>query len=79
MDGSKEAIRKSLQRLTKKGLLEIVEHEPIIRYKAVLACGEVEEVVPIIGNSNRGTVFAMGQEDGTKDKCPIGTEKVGQQ
>ena len=78
MDGSKDAIRKSLQRLTKKGLLEVTEQEPIIRYKAVLACGEVEEVVPTIGNHNRGTGFDMGQEDGTKDKCPIGTEKVGQ-
>ena len=78
MDGSKEAIRKSLQRLTKKGLLEVIETDPIIRYKAVLACGEVEEVVPTIGNSNRGTGFNMGQEDGTKDGCPIGTEKVGQ-
>ncbi len=79
--GKPAAIRKSIQRLTKKGLLQVVENDPIIKYQAVLACGEVSNNVPTIEEDSVGTGSDMGQVDGTNAKCPIGsTEKdiVGQ-
>ena len=36
--------RKSVQRLNKRGLIEVVSNDPI-KYKAVLARGEVQESV----------------------------------
>ena len=45
LEGKPPAIRKSVQRLTKRGLIEVVSNDPV-KYKAVLARGEVQESVP---------------------------------
>ena len=45
LEGKPPAIRKSVQRLTKRGLIEVVSTDPVT-YKAVLARGEVQESVP---------------------------------
>ena len=44
LEGQPAAIRKSVQRLSKRGLIEVVSNDPI-KYKAVLARGEVQESV----------------------------------
>jgi len=44
LEGQPAAIRKSVQRLNKRGLIEVVSNDPI-KYKAVLARGEVQESV----------------------------------
>jgi hypothetical protein len=72
--GKPAAIRKSIQRLTKKGLLQVIENDPIIKYQAVLARGEVSNSVPTIEEGSVGTGSDMGQADGTNAKCPIGSE-----
>ena len=45
VQGNPPAIRKSVQRLAKRGLIEAVSNDPV-KYKAVLARGEVQESVP---------------------------------
>ena len=45
LEGKPPAIRKSVQRLTKRGLIEVVSNDPV-KYKAVLARGEVQKSVP---------------------------------
>ena len=45
LEGKPPAIRKSVQRLAKRGLIEVVSNDPV-KYKAVLARGEVQESVP---------------------------------
>jgi hypothetical protein len=45
LEGKPPAIRKSVQRLAKRGLIEVVSNDPVA-YKAVLARGEVQESVP---------------------------------
>jgi len=45
LEGKPPAIRKSVQRLAKRGLIEAVSNDPVT-YKAVLARGEVQESVP---------------------------------
>jgi len=45
LEGKPPAIRKSVQRLAKRGLIEVVSNDPVT-YKAVLARGEVQESVP---------------------------------
>ena len=45
IQGNPPAIRKSVQRLAKRGLIEVVSNDPVT-YKAVLARGEVQESVP---------------------------------
>ena len=45
IQGNPPAIRKSVQRLAKRGLIEVVSNDPV-KYKAVLARGEVQESVP---------------------------------
>ena len=45
IQGNPPAIRKSVQRLAKRGLIEAVSNDPV-KYKAVLARGEVQESVP---------------------------------
>ena len=45
IQGNPPAIRKSVQRLAKRGLIEVVSNDPVT-YKAVLARGEVRESVP---------------------------------
>jgi len=45
VQGNPPAIRKSVQRLSKRGLIEVVSNDPVT-YKAVLARGEVQKSVP---------------------------------
>ena len=48
VDGKDAAIRKSFQRLIKKGLIELIEDEDSNKsYKAILACGEGAYLVPL--------------------------------
>ena len=48
VDGKNAAIRKSFQRLIKKGLIELIEDEESNKsYKAILACGEGTYLVPL--------------------------------
>jgi hypothetical protein len=48
VDGKDAAIRKSFQRLIKKGLIELIENEDSNKsYKAILACGEGAYLVPL--------------------------------
>ena len=48
VDGKDAAIRKSFQRLIKKGLIELIEDEESNKsYKAILACGEGTYLVPL--------------------------------
>ena len=73
--GKVEAIRKSLQRLEKRGLIE-VKHSPSGNlYKAVLARGEVSYRCPTLGKDSGGAENGMGQTPGTDPSCPTpGTE-----
>jgi hypothetical protein len=70
LDGKPPAIRKSIQRLVKKGLVEIIETDPITKYRAVLARGEVKEDVPTGVEPSVGTGSDVGQVLGTTAKCP---------
>ena len=72
LDGKPPAIRKSIQRLVKKGLVEIIETDPITKYRAVLARGEVKEDVPTGVEPSVGTGSDVGQVPGTTAKCPKG-------
>jgi len=48
VEGKDAAIRKSFQRLLKRGLIEVVEDgESNKSYKAILACGEGTYLVPL--------------------------------
>lgn len=48
VEGKDPAIRKSFQRLIKKGLIELIEDEDSNKsYKAILACGEGTYLVPL--------------------------------
>ena len=60
--GNVAGIRKSLQRLEKRGLIEVVEAvsnksggKPTHHYKAVLACGALRESVPVGQTPSAGT------------------------
>ena len=68
LTGKSGAIRKSLQRLLKRGLIEIHENEPKNTYKAVLARGEVETSVPNEVDPSAGTGSGVGHNVGTQDK-----------
>ena len=72
LNGKPAAIRKSVQRLHKRGLIEVESNEPI-RYKAVLARGEVKESVPSGVKPSVGTGSDIGHVDRTNEKCPIGS------
>jgi replicative DNA helicase len=72
LNGKPAAIRKSVQRLHKRGLIEVESNEPI-RYKAVLARGEVKESVPSGVKPSVGTGSDIGHMDRTNEKCPIGS------
>tara|TARA_R100001082_G_scaffold110654_1_gene91220 strand:+ start:920 stop:3112 length:2193 start_codon:yes stop_codon:yes gene_type:complete len=72
LNGKPAAIRKSIQRLEKRGLIELVGNDPKI-YRAIRACGEVQESVPLGVKASDGTRFGMGHKHGTSEKCPIGT------
>ncbi len=63
--GKVGAIRKSLQRLDKKGLIISTSTKEGKTYKAVLACGDLAEVVPPRPNSSGGTGSTPGTKGGT--------------
>lgn len=79
--GSVAAIRKSLQRLEKRGLIQVVETrqsaggrgKPIHVYQAVvsLSRGEVEKVCPIGQTTSVCNGSEMGQGGGFEEVCPI--------
>ena len=67
--GKAAAIRKSLQRLHKRGLIEATNEthqsksgQTLQSYKAVLACGEVAEPVPTPPNPRPGTGSELGRK-----------------
>ena len=69
--GRVAAIRKSLQRLVKRGLIEVVGSAPAPDgknsfdiYKAVLARGEVGDMCPTLDKPSDGAGFGMGQKVG---------------
>jgi hypothetical protein len=71
--GKAAAIRKSLQRLHKRGLIEVTDethqsknNQPLQSYKAVLACGDSLERVPTPPNPRPGA----GSEVGHKARTP---------
>ena len=67
--GKVEAIRKSLQRLEKRGLVE-VKHSPKGNiYKAVLARGEVVDSRPNLVKSSNEEESGAGQTPGTEPSC----------
>jgi hypothetical protein len=73
--GNVAGIRKSLQRLEKRGLIEVVEAvsnekggKPAYHYKAVLACGALRESVPLEQTPSAGT---DQQWDTTQEKTKV--------
>jgi hypothetical protein len=76
--GKVDAIRKSLQRLVKKGLIEVAEEtkrggkggKPVGHYKAVLARGEGGGKCPIDQTSSTGT-GEQWDKSTKKESCPI--------
>ncbi len=69
--GRVAAIRKSLQRLVKRGLIEVVGSAPAPDgknsfdiYRAVLARGEVGDMCPTLDKPSDGAGFGMGQKVG---------------
>lgn len=74
LDGKPGAIRKSFQRLHKRGLIEVDNQSTsLLAYKAVLARGEGKELVPSSTKDSDRETFSVGQTDETKEDCPIGT------
>ena len=68
--GKVAAIRKSLQRLEKRGLIE-VRHSPQGNiYKAVLARGEVVDSRPTLGKASNDEESGTGQPHETQPVCP---------
>ena len=72
--GNVNAIKQSLRRLEKRGLIEAKHSPKGNTYKAVLARGEVETDVPNTSNSSVGTGSGMGHNVGTQDKM---SQKIG--
>jgi hypothetical protein len=73
--GNVAGIRKSLQRLEKRGLIEVVEAvsnksggKPTHHFKAVLACGALRESVPVGQTPSAGT---DKQWDGATEKKEV--------
>lgn len=69
--GKVDAIRKSLQRLVKRGLIEVVDSAPSLDgknthhlYKAVLACGGLLKECPMQEEGSGGAESGTGQEVG---------------
>ena len=69
--GKTGTIRKSLQRLEKRGLIEFVEEtKEGKKYKAILARGEaVDTVTPILNDTDTNT-SGSGHTNGTVEGCP---------
>jgi len=80
--GRVAGIQKSLQRLVKKGLVEVVEEskrpgkggKPVKHYKAVLARGEGGGECPIEQTSSPGTDEQLDNSN-KKESCPIASEQ----
>ena len=70
--GSNDAIRKTLQRLEKKGLVEssVPTNSQTKNYKAVLARGEIKEMSQPVGLSCAGAGSTLGQQPETLLTCP---------
>jgi hypothetical protein len=70
--GSNDAIRKTLQRLEKKGLVEssVPTNSQTKNYKAVLARGEIKEMSQPVGLSCAGADSTLGQQPETLLTCP---------
>ena len=70
--GSSAAIRKSLQRLEKRGLIvsDVPKESQSKNYKAILARGEGSEVSHIPIDPSAGAEYTLGQEPGTALTCP---------
>ena len=78
LEGKPAAIRKSLQRLLKRGLIEASNEQEtspagktLQTYKAILARGEGGTSVPRGPLSSDGTGSDVGHSRGTTTKCPI--------
>ena len=78
LEGKPAAIRKSLQRLLKRGLIEASNEQEtspagktLQTYKAILARGEGQTSVPSRPLSSNGTGSDLGQSSGTRQECPI--------
>ena len=77
LEGKPAAIRKSLQRLLKRGLIEFSNEKEtspagktLQSYKAVLARGEEGTCVPNTTLPSAGAGSDMGQPSGTSEECP---------
>ena len=69
--GKTGTIRKSLQRLEKRGLIEFVEEtKEGKKYKAILARGEAVKTVPSTLNDSDTNNIGSGQHNGTPKNCP---------
>ena len=78
LEGKPAAIRKSLQRLLKRGLIEASNEQEtspagktLQTYKAILARGEGQTSVPSRPLFSNGTGSDLGQSARTKQGCPI--------
>jgi hypothetical protein len=73
--GKTGTIRKSLQRLEKRGLIEFVEEtKEGKKYKAILARGEAVDTVPPTLNDSDTNNIGSGQADGTQQSCPTNVD-----
>ena len=69
--GKTETIRKSLQRLEKRGLIKYIDEDKDgKKYQAILARGDSMNSVPPIVNDSSGTDFGSGHTHGTPQDCP---------
>jgi len=69
--GKTETIRKSLQRLEKRGLIKYIDEDKDgKKYQAILARGDSMNSVPPILNDSSGTEFGSGHTHGTPQDCP---------
>ena len=73
--GKTGTIRKSLQRLEKRGLIEFVEEDKEgKKYRAILARGDSMNSVPPTLNDNDSKDNGTGQGDGTPNNCPTSVD-----
>ena len=73
--GKTGTIRKSLQRLEKRGLIEFVEEtKEGKKYRAILARGEAVDTVPPTLNDSDTNNIGSGQADGTQQSCPTNVD-----
>ena len=73
--GKTGTIRKSLQRLEKRGLIEFVEeNKEGKKYRAILARGDSMNSVPPTLDNNDSKDIGSGQVDGTQQNCPTSVD-----